>query len=157
MFKRKPGRQLSAEELKAKRKKDFWTLDLPLVFGLTLCTTFTIIEGVRGLDGNGRALAYAFQWPTIGAIIIWIWYRYKREGLRQARMTRSPATSRQKPKPHPRRSHARWALPITTRHGSRRRARSTQPPCTPPTRSIAHQPSLLPTKDSVNGRRMSLT
>ena len=81
MLKRKPGRQLSAEELKAKRKRDFWTLDLPLVFGLTLCTTFTIIEGVRGFDGNGRALAYAFQWPTIGAIIIWIWYRYKREGL----------------------------------------------------------------------------
>jgi hypothetical protein len=81
MFKRKPGRQLTAEEMKAKRKKDFWTLDLPLVFGLTLCTTFTIIEGVRGFDGNGRALAYAFQWPTIGAIIIWIWYRYKREGL----------------------------------------------------------------------------
>lgn len=81
MFKRKPGRQLTADELKAKRKKDFWTLDLPLVFGLTLCTTFTIIEAVRGFDGNGRALAYAFQWPTIGAIIVWIWYRYKREGL----------------------------------------------------------------------------
>jgi hypothetical protein len=78
---RKPGRQLSAEELKAKRKKDFWTLDLPLVFGLTLCTTFTFITGVRGLDGNGRALAYAFQWPVIGAIIVWIWFRYKREGL----------------------------------------------------------------------------
>ena len=81
MPKRKSGRELTPEERKAKRKKDFWTLDLPLVFGLTLCTTFTIIEGVRGLDGNGRALAYAFQWPTIGAIIVWIWYRYKREGL----------------------------------------------------------------------------
>ena len=81
MSKRRASRQLTAEELKAKRKKDFWTLDLPLVFGLSLCTTFTIIEAVRGFDGNGRALAYAFQWPTIGAIIIWIWYRYKREGL----------------------------------------------------------------------------
>ena len=78
---RKPGRKLSAEELRAKRKKDFWTLDLPLVFGLILCTTFTFITGIRGLDGNGRALAYAFQWPVIGAIIVWIWYRYKREGL----------------------------------------------------------------------------
>ena len=81
MPRRKPGRELSPEELKAKRKKDFWTLDLPLIFGLALCTTFTVIEAVRGFDGNGRALAYAFQWPTIGAIIIWIWYRYKREGL----------------------------------------------------------------------------
>lgn len=81
MRRRRPGRELSPEELKAKRKKDFWTLDLPLIFGLALCTTFTVIEAVRGFDGNGRALAYAFQWPTIGAIIIWIWYRYKREGL----------------------------------------------------------------------------
>lgn len=81
MPRRRPGRELSPEELKAKRKKDFWTLDLPLIFGLALCTTFTVIEAVRGFDGNGRALAYAFQWPTIGAIIIWIWYRYKREGV----------------------------------------------------------------------------
>jgi hypothetical protein len=81
MPKRRASRQLTAEELKSKRKKDFWTLDLPLVFGLTLCTIFTIITGTRGLDGNGRALAYAFQWPVIGVIIFWIWYRYKREGL----------------------------------------------------------------------------
>ncbi|MGI9136999.1 MAG: hypothetical protein ACR2JS_08075 [Candidatus Nanopelagicales bacterium] len=81
MSRRNRGRALSPEELKAKRKRDFWTLDLPLIFGLALCTTFTVIEAVRGFDGNGRALAYAFQWPTIGAIIIWIWYRYKREGL----------------------------------------------------------------------------
>lgn len=81
MSRRTPGRELTPEERKAKRKKDFWTLDLPLIFGLALCSTFTVIEAVRAFDGNGRALAYAFQWPTIGAIIIWIWYRYKREGL----------------------------------------------------------------------------
>lgn len=81
MPRRKATRELTPDERRAKRKRDFWTLDLPLIFGLTLCTVFTIIEGVRGFDGNGRALAYAFQWPTIGAIIIWIWYRYKREGL----------------------------------------------------------------------------
>jgi hypothetical protein len=80
MPRRKQGPELSPEELKAKRKRDFWTLDIPLVFGLALCTTFTIIEIVRAFDGNGRALAYSFQWPTIGAIIIWIWFRYKREG-----------------------------------------------------------------------------
>ncbi len=84
MRRRKPEHTLTAEELKAKRKRDFWTLDIPLVFGLALCTTFTIIEIVRAFDGNGRALAYSFQWPTIGAIIVWIWYRYKREGLPRA-------------------------------------------------------------------------
>ena len=81
MSRRRSSRELTPEERKAKRKKDFWTLDIPLVFGLALCSTFTVIEAVRGFDGNGRALAYAFQWPTIGVIIVWIWYRYKREGL----------------------------------------------------------------------------
>jgi hypothetical protein len=80
MPKRAVRPELSPEERKARRRRDFWTLDLPLVFGLTLCTIFTFITGVRGLDGNGRALGYAFQWPVIGAIIIWIWYRYRREG-----------------------------------------------------------------------------
>jgi len=77
----RPQRELTPEERRAKRKKDFWTLDIPLVFGLALCTTLTIIEGSRALDGNGRALAYTFEWPIIGAFIVWIWYRYKHEGL----------------------------------------------------------------------------
>lgn len=75
-----PRRELTDEERRAKRRKDFWTLDIPLVFGLTLCTTLTIVEGTRALNGNVRALAYTFEWPIIGAIIVWIWYRYKREG-----------------------------------------------------------------------------
>ena len=77
----RPQRDLTEEERKAKRRRDLWTLDLPLVFGLALCSTLTVIEGSRALDGNGRALAYTFEWPIIGAIIVWIWYRYKREGL----------------------------------------------------------------------------
>lgn len=76
-----PQRELTPEERKAKRKKDFWTLDLPLIFGLALCSTFTVIEGSRALQGNGRAFAYTFEWPIIGALIFWIWYRYKHEGL----------------------------------------------------------------------------
>lgn len=76
----RPQRELTTEERKAKRKKDFWTLDLPLVFGITLCTTLTVIEGSRALNGNGRALAYTFEWPIIGAFIVWIWWRYKHEG-----------------------------------------------------------------------------
>jgi len=77
----RPQRELTPEERKAKRKKDFWTLDLPLIFGLALCSTFTVIEGSRALQGNGRAFAYTFEWPIIGALIFWIWYRYKHEGL----------------------------------------------------------------------------
>jgi hypothetical protein len=102
MRRRKPGPTLTAEELKAKRKRDFWTLDIPLVFGLALCTTFTVIEIVRAFDGNGRALAYAFQWPTIGAIIVWIWFRYKREGLPRANDDETSAgeTSPSETSPH---------------------------------------------------------
>ena len=77
----RPQRELSDQERKAKRRRDLWTLDLPLVFGLALCSTLTVVEGSRALDGNGRALAYTFEWPIIGAIIVWIWFRYKREGL----------------------------------------------------------------------------
>jgi len=76
----RPQRELTEEERKAKRKKDLWTLDIPLVFGIVLCTTLTFIEGSRALNGNGRALAYTFEWPIIGAIIVWIWWRYKHEG-----------------------------------------------------------------------------
>lgn len=76
-----PQRELTDEERKAKRRRDLWTLDLPLVFGLALCSTLTVIEGSRALNGNGRALAYTFEWPIIGAIIVWIWWRYKHEGL----------------------------------------------------------------------------
>ncbi|MEY4136513.1 MAG: hypothetical protein RL205_641 [Actinomycetota bacterium] len=77
----RPQRELTDEERRAKRRKDFWTLDIPLVFGVVLCTTLTFVEGSRALNGNGRALAYTFEWPIIGAIIVWIWWRYKHEGL----------------------------------------------------------------------------
>lgn len=77
----RPQRELTPDERRAKRKKDLWTLDLPLVFGIVLCTTLTFVEGSRALNGNGRALAYTFEWPIIGAIIVWIWWRYKHEGL----------------------------------------------------------------------------
>ncbi len=76
-----PQRELTEEERRAKRRRDLWTLDLPLVFGVALCATLTFVEGSRALDGNGRALAYTFEWPIIGAIIVWIWWRYKHEGL----------------------------------------------------------------------------
>lgn len=59
------------------RRRDILTLDIPLVLGLALCTTLTIVEATRAADGNGRALAYTFQWPIIGVFIVWIWYRYR--------------------------------------------------------------------------------
>lgn len=90
---RTPQRELTAEELRAKRKKDLWTLDIPLVFGIVLCTTLTIVEGTRAMNGNGRALAYTFEWPIIGAIIVWIWWRYKHEGLTVDDENAAPVTS----------------------------------------------------------------
>ena len=71
---------LSPEEKKAKRRKDFWQLDLPLVLGLALCGFLTIVEFRRATEGVGRAWVYSFQWPLIGAICCWIWYRYRTEG-----------------------------------------------------------------------------
>jgi len=62
------------------RMRDLWQLDIPLVFGLALCTFLTIVEARRAGEGFWRAWVYTFEWPLIGAFIIWIWWRYKHEG-----------------------------------------------------------------------------
>ena len=80
MSEQTPRPALSPEEKKTKRRKDFWQLDLPLVLGLSLCIFLSIIEFRRAGEGVGRAWVYAFQWPLIGAICCWIWYRYRTEG-----------------------------------------------------------------------------
>ena len=79
----------------AERRRDVLTLDLPLVFGLTLCTVLTIVEATRAVGGNSRSWAYTFEWPLIGAFICWIWYRYRvsarRPGARTAAEAEPPA------------------------------------------------------------------
>jgi hypothetical protein len=60
--------------------RDLWQLDIPLVFGLALCTFLTIVEARRAGEGFWRAWVYTFEWPLIAAFIIWIWWRYKHEG-----------------------------------------------------------------------------
>ena len=62
------------------RSRDFWTLHVPLVAVLVLCTAATIIEGRRALDGNWRAVFYTFEWPLIGGFAIVVWNRYRRKG-----------------------------------------------------------------------------
>lgn len=62
------------------RVRDLWQLDIPLVFGLALCTFLTIVEARRAGEGFWRAWVYTFEWPLIAAFIIWIWWRYKHEG-----------------------------------------------------------------------------
>lgn len=66
-------------ESRRRRLRDLWQLDLPLVLALALCTTFTVIEGMRAADGVWRAWIYMFEWPLIGAFCVWIWVRFKRE------------------------------------------------------------------------------
>lgn len=71
---------LTAKEKKTKRLRDLWQLDIPLVIAIALCSTFTVIEVRRAGEGVGRAWAYSIQWPLIGIICCWIWYRYRTEG-----------------------------------------------------------------------------
>jgi len=75
-----PTPELTPEQKKSKRRKDLWQLDIPLVLGLLLCSSLSVIEFQRAFDGVGRAWVYAFQWPLIGAVCCWIWYRYRTEG-----------------------------------------------------------------------------
>lgn len=89
-----PLTPMSPAERKRQRRKDLLTLDIPLVFGLALCTTLTIVEGMRALQGNGRSIAYTFEWPIIAAFIIWIYVRYKRESRRRMDGTPAPARPR---------------------------------------------------------------
>ena len=62
------------------RKRDLWQLDIPMVFGVALCTFLTIVEARRAGEGFWRAWVYTFEWPLIAAFILWIWWRYKHEG-----------------------------------------------------------------------------
>lgn len=62
------------------RRRDLWQLDIPMVFGVALCTFLTVVEARRAGEGFWRAWVYTFEWPLIAAFIIWIWWRYKHEG-----------------------------------------------------------------------------
>lgn len=69
-----------SDQDRGRRMKDFWTLHVPLVLVLILCTCFTIIEARRAAEGVGRAWVYTFQWPIIGLFAIVIWNRYRKHG-----------------------------------------------------------------------------
>lgn len=68
------------EERPRSRARDFWTLDVPLVIALIICTTATVIELRRATEGHWRAWVYAVEWPMIGAFCVWMWIRFRRQG-----------------------------------------------------------------------------
>jgi hypothetical protein len=74
------------EDRPRSRARDFWTLDVPLVIALIICTTATIIELSRATDGNWRAWVYSVEWPMIGAFCVWMWIRFRRQGASVSRM-----------------------------------------------------------------------
>ena len=69
-----------SDQERGRRMKDFWTLHVPLVLVLILCTCLTIVEAGRAAEGVGRAWVYTFQWPIIGIFAIVIWNRYRKHG-----------------------------------------------------------------------------
>lgn len=73
-----PGEPI--KEQAPSRRRNFWQLDIPMVFAVILCSVFTVIEVRRIGEGVWRAWAYAFEWPMIGLFCVWIWYRYRKEG-----------------------------------------------------------------------------
>ena len=68
------------EERPRSRVRDFWTLDVPLVIALIICTTATVVELRRATEGNWRAWVYSVEWPMIGAFCVWMWIRFRRQG-----------------------------------------------------------------------------
>ena len=75
------------EERPRSRARDFWTLDVPLVIALIICTTATVIELRRATEGNWRAWVYSVEWPMIGAFCVWMWIRFRRQGASVSGMT----------------------------------------------------------------------
>lgn len=63
-----------------RRWKDFWTLHVPLVVVLALCTYATINQYHRWQIGVDRSFWYMLQWPTIGIFAIIVWNRYRKHG-----------------------------------------------------------------------------
>lgn len=51
-----------------------------MLVGVGICMAAMVIEFNRAVDGHGRAWIYVFQWPLIGAFLVWIWWRYRNEG-----------------------------------------------------------------------------
>ena len=68
------------EDRPRSRVRDFWQLDVPLAVALVICTSATVIELNRALEGNWRAWVYSVEWPMIGAFCIWMWVRFRRQG-----------------------------------------------------------------------------
>ncbi len=60
--------------------KDFWTLHIPLILVLALCTSATIIEVSRAMEGVNRAIVYSIQWPLIGLFAVFVWNHYRKHG-----------------------------------------------------------------------------
>jgi hypothetical protein len=63
-----------------RRWKDLWTLHLPLVLVLALCTYATINQYHRWQIGVDRSFWYMIQWPTIGIFAVIVWNRYRKHG-----------------------------------------------------------------------------
>lgn len=74
-------------DVRRRRVRDVWHLDIPLAVALAICISATVIEFQRAGDGNWRAAVYMFEWPLIGAFCVWIWFRFRREGGSFGRIT----------------------------------------------------------------------
>jgi hypothetical protein len=72
---------MSAEPERRRRFwKDFWTLHVPLVIVLAICTYATINQYQRAMQGIDRSWVYMVEWPLIGLFAIFVWNRYRKHG-----------------------------------------------------------------------------
>lgn len=71
---------MTEHESPRNKRKDLWTLHVPLVLVVALCVFATFNQYHRAMEGVGRSWFYMFQWPIIGVFAVIVWNRYRKHG-----------------------------------------------------------------------------
>jgi hypothetical protein len=58
---------MSSEDLNKKRKYLLW--------GIPLCVLMTVLQLIRGLNGNSRSWLYVFEWPFFAVFLYYMYWK----------------------------------------------------------------------------------